>query len=174
MSGYQIQKVNDWHQALADFIIQYPQARNKEIAHHFQVSVQWVGMIRRSDAFQELMRSRREVHRELVSASVINKVEALADQAIDEISRQMEQGNIPIEHVKDVAAMSLKAMGFGGDKSGPAVVNNTVVVADREALAEARAKLIAQRDRLVETRPLLDAQVIRDAKETIEERKKDN
>src|SRR5688500_6296380 len=107
MSGYQIQKVNDWHQALADFIIQFPQARNKEIAHHFKVSVQWVGMIRRSDAFQELMRSRREVHRELVSASVINKVEALADQAIDEISRQMEQGNIPIEHVKDVAAMSL-------------------------------------------------------------------
>lgn len=161
----QVTRINDWHQALADFILMYPQATGKQIAAHFDVSAQWVSIVRNSDSFKELMRQRRETHRELVSASVINKVEALADQAVDELARQIEAKELPVEHVKDIAAMSLKAMGFGGDRAAAPVQNNITIVADRAALAEAREKLIAQRNATV---PVLEG-----AKQLIEERKED-
>ena len=47
--------------------------------------------------------------------------------------------------------MSLKAMGFGGDRGGAAVTNNVNVVVDRDALLEARAKLISSRPPLIES-----------------------
>lgn len=164
MTATDIKRISPWHEALADFIIQWPQASNKEIAAHFKVSSQWVSIVKNSDNFKELMKTRRAEHRDLVSASVINKVEALAEQAIDEISRQIEHKELPVEHVKDIAAMSLKAMGFGGDRGGAAVQNNINVVVDREALFEARQKLLASR---------IDPTTVKEAKELLEERKKE-
>lgn len=152
MGATDIQRISQWHEALADFYIQYPQASNREAAFQFNVSIQWVSIVKNSDSFKELMRARREQHRELVSVSVINKVEALAEQAIDELANQLETKQLPVEHVRDIAAMSLKAMGFGGERSGAGVVNNINVSVDREALAEAREKLLASRNNLIEAK----------------------
>jgi hypothetical protein len=147
-----ITQIKPWHESLADWYIQNPTASNRQTAKFFNVSEQWVSIVKNSDGFKELMKNRREAHRDLVSVSVINKVEALAEQAIDELADQMGRKDLPVEHVKDIAAMSLKAMGFGGDRGGGAAVTNNVnVVVDRDALLEARAKLISSRPPLIES-----------------------
>jgi hypothetical protein len=146
-----ITQIKPWHESLADWYIQNPTASNRQTAKFFNVSEQWVSIVKNSDGFKELMKNRREAHRDLVSVSVINKVEALAEQAIDELADQMGRKDLPVEHVKDIAAMSLKAMGFGGDRGGAAVTNNVNVVVDRDALLEARAKLISSRPPLIES-----------------------
>lgn len=149
MSEIDVKLTKPWHEALADFYIQYPQASGREAAAYFKVSTAWISIVKNSDSFKELLRHRLVAHRELISVSVINKVEALADQALDELAKQMNDRELPVEHVKDIAAMSLKAMGFGGDRGGAAVQNNITIVADRTALAEARDKLLASRATLV-------------------------
>lgn len=152
MTATDVQLTKPWHEALADFYIQYPQASNSQTAVHFNVSPQWVSIVKNSDSFKELMRTRRAAHSELVSVSVINKVEALAEQAIDELADQISRKDLPVEHVKDIAAMSLKAMGFGGGdgQRGPSTVVNVNV--DREALMEARAKLLSSRTEIIEAK----------------------
>ncbi len=151
MTATNITQIKPWHESLADWYIQNPTASNRQTAKFFNVSEQWVSIVKNSDGFKELMKNRREAHRDLVSVSVINKVEALAEQAIDELADQMGRKDLPVEHVKDIAAMSLKAMGFGGDRGGAAVTNNVNVVVDRDALLEARAKLISSRPPLIES-----------------------
>lgn len=151
MTATNITQIKPWHESLADWYIQNPTASNRQTAKFFNVSEQWVSIVKNSDGFKELMKNRREAHRDLVSVSVINKVEALAEQAIDELADQMGRKELPVEHVKDIAAMSLKAMGFGGDRGGAAVTNNVNVVVDRDALLEARAKLISSRPPMIES-----------------------
>lgn len=154
MTATEVKLTRPWHEALADWYIQYPQASAKETAAYFQVSTQWLSIVRNSDSFKELMKSRRNEHFGLVSVSVINKVEALADQALDELADQMNRKELPVEHVKDIAAMSLKAMGFGGGEArGTGMVQNNInVMVDREALMEAREKLLSSRTEIIEAK----------------------
>lgn len=140
-------KVVDWHESLADYMILRPHASLAELAAHFGVTTIWIGVVRSSDSFRELMRTRREVHAKLVSHSVIQKVEALAEQTVEELSKRMSEEKVPLDTVREIGDMALKSLGFGGRGGtiGPAgaIQQNVTVVVDREALAEARAKMLA-------------------------------
>lgn len=132
----------DWMHSLADFMIQNPHSTNVATARVFGVSAVWIGVVKRSDSFRELMKKRRAKHAEMVSQTVIEKVEALAEQAIDELSFRMQTEVVPLETVKDIGDMALKSLGFGGrNSSSSPVVNNITVTVEKEALAAAREKM---------------------------------
>lgn len=156
-------KVRDWMESLVDYMIQKPNATYEEMGRYFNCTPIWIGVVIRSDAFQELLKTRREVHMAMVSSTVIEKVEALANQALDKMSDKMAEKDVPLGQVKDIGDMALKALGFGvprGTLTGAGAVNNQVnVIIDREALAEARAKMAALRSPAQNER-LLDGQVI--------------
>lgn len=137
-------EAKDWMHSLADFMIQNPHATNIETARVFGVSAVWIGVVKRSDSFGELMKSRRAAHAEMVSASVIGKVEALAEQAIEELSARMQKEVVPLEQVREIGDLALKSLGFGGRGGvvgSAGVVNNINVTVDRDALASAREKM---------------------------------
>lgn len=137
-------KQSDWMHSLADFMIQNPHCTNIETARVFGVSAVWIGVVKRSDSFGELMKSRREVHSEMVSSSVIDKVEALAELAIEEMAARMEREVVPLEQVREIGDLALKSLGFGGRGGivgSAGVVNNISVNVDRDALAAAREKM---------------------------------
>ena len=159
-------KQKDWMHSLADFMIQNPHATNIETARVFGVTPVWIGVVKRSDSFNELMKSRREVHAELVSTSVISKVEALAEQAIEELSERMQRDVIPLEQVREIGDLALKSLGFGGRGGvvGTAgVVNNITVTVEKEALAAAREKMRlvnAGAAALPSSQPLIEGKVL--------------
>lgn len=154
-------KIRDWMNSLADVMIQKPQLTQKELAAYFGYSEVWIGVVIRSDAFKEMMAARREVHAGLVSATVIEKVEALAHQTIEEMSRQISEKPQPLDKVREVADLALKSLGFGAPRGGVGVPGlapqQTVnIVIDQAALASARQKMVERSSGVSEER-MIDA-----------------
>ena len=142
----QIKSVRPWHETLLEFIIANPRASGPETAMHFGVSESWISIVKNSDAFQELWASRRGEHFSRVSASLVDKVSALADVTIDALTDQVERekatGTASIQSLTEVGNMALKSLGFGAKASPQVQVNaysnSTNVFIDKETLARAR------------------------------------
>lgn len=120
-----------------------PRASGAEIAFHFNVSESWLSIVKNSDAFKELWAQRRPEHFSRVSASITEKVTALAeltvDSLTDKIEKEKREGTVSISTLKETAEMALKSLGFG-NKGIPVPivqVQNNVFV-DKETLQRAR------------------------------------
>lgn len=159
----------DWMHSLADYMIMNPHSTNIETARVFGVSAVWIGVVKRSDSFNELMKSRRETHAEMVSSSVISKVEALAEQAVEEMSARIQREVVPLEQVREIGDLALKALGFGG-RSGvvgtAGVVNNINVTVEKEALASAREKMRLINAGSPSPAPVIEGELINESNST--------
>ena len=111
----QIAKLKDWHNQLIDYCILNPDKKNYEVAKEFKVAPAWLSVVRNSDAFQLAYGKRLAEHRCYLSATVIQKLEAVADLSLDHLLRILEeQGDIlPPSFIKETVDMALKRCGFG-------------------------------------------------------------
>ena len=177
MAEVQIQSVRPWHETLLEFIIANPRASGAETAMHFGVTEAWLSTVKNSDAFQEMWAMRRGEHFSRVSASLVEKVTALAEVTVDALVDQVEMekrtGQVSLSTLTEVGNMALKSLGFGA-KPTPSVQvnsysNSTNVFIDKETLARAREA----RARLQETLPQSPSSVrvveYNEANEIIEE-----
>lgn len=153
-ASLQVKELNEWHNALIDYIIANPTASLRLKARQFNVSISWLSIVENSDAFKEKMKARQDAHFENVSIGVVRKLEAVADTVLDEINFRLDKDNgasIPLAQLKELGDMALKNLGFG-NKFGPrlpnepnplgsSTTNNTIIVADRESLKDARAMM---------------------------------
>lgn len=151
-------------------MLAHPRATLAETAFYFNVSISWVSILKNSDAFQELWARRRGEHFHRVSATVTERVQALADVTIDALTEKVEQevraGTANIGTLKEVGDMALKSLGFGPKGNtpagGPAVQNNFFI--DKETLArarEARARMqVIDNEARVKHAALLDKPVV--------------
>ena len=142
----QVKKVSNWNQALSDFMIAQPQARAYEVAEFFGVSEAWLSVVKNSDAFKEFHNRRRETHFDRVSGDVSDKLTAIAEMTLDELSDRIEseRETIPLNALQSMGKMALDAMGFGQKGSVHVNMNNdnrTVVVNDAKALERSRQRL---------------------------------
>lgn len=156
MSATQLKNgVRAWHEELLEFIIANPRASGAEIAFHFNVTQTWVSIVKNSDAFKELWAQRRGDHFSRVSATIVEKVSALADVTVDALSEEVEkqhrEGTASIASLRETADLALRSLGFGGKQHSvnspayPINVNvNTdartqnIITVDRDTLARAR------------------------------------
>lgn len=159
------QKVHWWYDAVVDWMIQHPDKTKKDAAEFFNVTTVWMYTLTNSDVFRALYDARRRMHSGLVSSSVIEKTEALADMALDTFLDKFQEnekaGTLTLAFARDTVDMALTKLGYSGRPpnspvNGGPVINVNVV--DRQSLAEARALMFPPSS---EARPLV-AQTIGD------------
>lgn len=139
-------KLRVWHEQLMDALILHPRASHEELAAMFNTSKQYVCNITTSDLFKLQLEQRRDERARMVDKSVVERLQGklgvLAEAAVERLTDAVMDPQAPVEGVRDTCDMALRAIGFGAPaaRSAP-IVQNTVVVLDREMLAEARAKM---------------------------------
>jgi hypothetical protein len=125
--GARIEKIRYSHDAMIDYIIANPRARQNDIALAFGYTVPWVSRVIGSDAFQSRLAERRK---ELVDPVIVQSVEerlrGLAVQATEVIADNLAVTRDPDLAVKALE-ISAKALGFGARERGPAINNSFVV-----------------------------------------------
>lgn len=154
MATNQVQKVNWWHERLADWMIANPQANIKDAAKEFNCSVQALYLIKNSDAFAIYWATRSGDFSEALknkaldhTTAVMEKTAAVTDQALDALgARLANQAEVmPIDQLIDISNMGLKALGYKASKnsSTPGVTINNFAV-DPAALERARERIKSQ------------------------------
>lgn len=143
-----------WHVELATFLITNPSASHREIGDYFGVSPTWISSVINSDAFRDFLRQRQDEHFHNVSLALVDKVRGLADQGVTALAERVEKEGfkMPTETLQSVTDLALKSLGFGARSNGTAVpgAQVQVVVADREALVNARATMQAVREKVID------------------------
>ena len=141
----QLEKIKEWHRCIFDWEIENPQQPMYVCAEHFNVSENWLSIIKLSDIYIEYAAKRREDHNAAVSKSVIEQVEEVASISLEVLQERIssERDKIGLGIVNDAASMALKALGFGGNKGGREGTQLTVVLggADAATLERARDKM---------------------------------
>lgn len=144
----QIKNVRYRHQYIADWLIANPERDQHELAEELDLTESHLSVIIHSDAFQEYYQLRREAVHEAVADEVTSRVTKVANLTLDVLETRIERERetVGIGVVRDVAAMSLKALGFGQPSASAAATaaqqnNYFFGNVDRESLAGARDKL---------------------------------
>lgn len=151
MAALQIQKINWWHERLADWMIANPEKNLKEAAKEFDVTPQSIYIIKNSDAFQIYWGTRSgDFSKALEQAtrdhrtSVSEKAAAVTNQALDALADRLDTTSdvLPIQNLIDISNMGLKHLGYGtkGQQAGGGV-NVQVNMVTAEALERARARM---------------------------------
>ena len=146
MARAQIKKLSWWHESLMEWMLLNPDRPLREAAIYFSVSQAWLSTVIHSDAFQAVFEQRRNEHAVRVSASIIQKAETIAHLALDEVTEQLEKGEIVApKPLLATAEMALKTLGYSARSDAPIPnvlnqQNNTFVVA-KEDLERARERM---------------------------------
>jgi DNA phosphorothioation-dependent restriction protein DptG len=137
-------KVNWWYESVVDWMLAHPDKTKKDCAEFFNVTPQWIYVLTQSDVFKALLAKRRESHNAMVSGTVIEKVEALAELSLDvlteEFAKSHQSGTMTMTFARDTADMALTKMGYTGKDSGAktAPVQVNFFQATPQVLEEAR------------------------------------
>lgn len=90
-----ISKLNDLHEALADYMLVNPGATFREMGAHFNYSVSWLCTVVNSDMFQAYFAGRRGEVSSFVAASLPKKLEAAAHLATEKMIAVLEKTEDP-------------------------------------------------------------------------------
>src|SRR5690349_4593533 len=157
------QKVHWWYESIVDWMLQNPHKTKKECADFFNVSQVWLYTLLQSETFKALYSQRRAAHNGLVSATIIEKMNALTDVAAEKLlTRVIETGDsMTPALLKDITEMGLEKLGYDGrfnkhspNPGQPANVQvNLSISTNAQDLEEARSRMIARGEKLAEARP---------------------
>lgn len=151
----QIKSLRAWHEELMDFMLAMPRAGLKETSDYFGVSMSWISIVKNSDAFQNEWEKRRAEHSSAVSVSIVERVEALAEVALETMTEKLERegASVGLTTLREISETALKSLGFGnrndvraGAGAQIGVQNNNMIVVDRETLARAREARIRMQE----------------------------
>lgn len=141
----QVEKLVEWHKDIFNWGLQHPAGTRIECATHFGVTEGWIGVIKNSDIYIEFAARQRRLHDANVSKTVIERVEDVAEVALDVLHERLqnERDKIGLGIVNDTAAMALRALGFGAKGNGRegTQVNISLGVVDPKLLERAREKM---------------------------------
>ena len=135
-----IKRTNWWHEQIIDWELMNPSATMGDCARHFGKTEGWLSTVRNSDAFREFRARRIAEHQNMVSETVIEKVEGLAALTLDTLHDRIEseKDSISLGFVRETAETALKALGYGGKGAAPATTVVQVNVVSAESLERAR------------------------------------
>lgn len=142
-----VKRLNDVHMQILDYILANPGCTYQQIsAHTGGYSIGWISQIVNSDAFQALLAERQVDAWGEVKMTIKDRVTGLAHESLRRLTEKVavEQDT---DKVANAADLALKALGFTGKGSAPAVgpaaigqQNNLTIVGavDRQTLDAAR------------------------------------
>lgn len=141
MGTLQVQKVNWWHERLADWMLAHPDRDIKDAAPEFGCAVGTLYIVKNSDAFKQYWSERSKELSTGIVTTLKDKLLAVTELSLDALQAQIEaKGALtPADTLIDVANMGLKNLGYSADRTSPPPTVNVNISAD--ILAEARARM---------------------------------
>lgn len=141
MAQKQIQNVGWWHERLADWMITNPDKFLYDAAKFFNCSAATISIIKNSDSFKEYWAQRSAEAGSMVAADVKDRLLAVTEVALENISNKMEREGSMMDskELVDISNMGLKNMGYSGKGAEQVVVHKHQI--DAEALEKARARM---------------------------------
>ena len=151
-----------WHEQLADWMLLNPDRTIRDAAKVFNVGENYLYLLKNSDSFKAYWEFRRKQQVEKIgdvqiknlSGGIAEKVNAMADMALDQILDQLDKNGkmqganlppiIPHDSLRSTVDMALKKLGYGLPQvSGASPISNTQVnvTINAETLAAAREKM---------------------------------
>lgn len=146
MAEERLKKLNWWHESIIDWMLNNPDGKLADCAAYHNCSQSWLSVVINSEAFKAAYDLRREDHSALVSASIVQKCQAIAHLSLDAIAEKLEneKEDISPKFLLETSELALKALGYGPQKvAAPGSVNiqnNTFVTADAKLINEARER----------------------------------
>lgn len=143
-ASVQIQKVNWWHERLADIMIANPHATLGEIAQALGKSQAWISIVKNSDAFIDFWRQRSAQHSAEVTSAIKAKGFAATELALDKVLEKLDTPAaelIPVETLLNIVDVNMKRFGYNNAPTNAPVLNINLGATTPEQLAEARARL---------------------------------
>jgi hypothetical protein len=147
-----IQRVSHTHEMVINWLVLNPEKSLRECADHFGYTQPWLSTLIHSDLFQSRLRQRQEQVASRVSASIPERLQAVADIALDKLGDAIAKSEDP-DFILDAADRALHRMGYApasarnpaGSPAQMGSVNSqtNVFVLGAEDLTQARA-LMAQ------------------------------
>lgn len=159
----QLKSISWWHEQLVDWMLLNPDKPFKDAAKVFNVSINYLYMLKNSDSFQAYWNYRRSQRERSLDekmpelfGSLQTKLASVADMSLDQILQQLERNeklaevdapSLSTEELRTVADTALRRLGYGivpsnNSSSTPGAPNiNVQVNVDAAALAAAREKM---------------------------------
>lgn len=108
-------KGSKWtHELAIDMIIANPDWSQKELAQHFNRSVNWISLVMSSDAFQAKLAERREeILNPEIRASIEQRFQALAEHSLSRLHEKLDNPNASDNLVLRSVELATKALGLG-------------------------------------------------------------
>lgn len=146
---FQPKKVNWWHERLIDWMLANPHRNIKDAAREFDVTPQYLYMLKNSDLFLDAWRQRSMQHSAIVTGTIKDKAFAVAEMALDnlatKVAEQVEHGVMSIRDSLEIVDVTMRRFGYGEGRSQPGVSTPQVTInlglLSPDQIASARAKL---------------------------------
>jgi hypothetical protein len=151
-----VQRLSHTHEDIARWMLANPTRPLKECATYFGYTQSWLSCIIHSDAFQARLRKLQDGADAVTLLDVPARLRGVAAATLDGLGVQVEhalketEGNgiLHRQFLLDTAEVTLKALGFGGQKTAPSPApffqqnNFNVGAVPPETLARARETLL--------------------------------
>lgn len=130
----QIQSMSTMHESIIAFLIANPHMKKGDVARHFQVTPAWLSTIIHSDIFQAKLAERQDEFFSATTVPIKEKLENLADMAIDRLTETIETETDP-HNIREAARLALDRIGHGTTPvPGAGVTLNLNLTSDQLAL----------------------------------------
>lgn len=136
---HQLQKLNYSHEALADQILSNPSATNAQLGEVFNRTKEWVGMVKGSGMFRELMALKRGTLIDpVVQERIEDRLEMVTSRSLEILAEKLARpfGDIPDDLALEAAKFGAKGMGLGGFSTKPPPVPELPMANRIENLAQ--------------------------------------
>lgn len=153
---YEVQRLSHGHRAILEYVVRNPDCNNKQIAAAFERTPEWIGMLIRTDLFQEALDQATESSLNMHALPLRQKLMATAHMAVEKLGTKINSSEDP-GFILAAADKTLHRLGYAPTR-GPEVpqqqnvAQQNVFVVDPETLRTARDRLAA----LNSPQPLLE------------------
>lgn len=118
-NGYDLKKIRNAHDAMIDWIIANPTAKNSELAEFFGYTPAYTSRLTCSDIFQARLTERKaEVVNPILTASIEDRMNGLLALSIDVIESELERSRNP-----GLAMKSMETLARAGKYGAKPLVN---------------------------------------------------
>lgn len=156
MAQTQIKEVSWWHEAIIDWMLANPEKKLRDCAEHFNVTVSWLSVIKRSDCFRALWEERRAGYSHHVEQTLTDKLTTLSELSLDAQIEKIEVMGplMDLDDLRKVGKDAIAALGYG--KTPSVQINNNgegnvnLIGVDSDTLAAARDRISARNQLLAE------------------------
>lgn len=126
-SSARLKRCHYTHDAMIDFIIEFPEASQNVIAENFGKSVPWISRIIGSDAFQAALAKRRaDISDPYLIASIEERFKGVVTQSLEIVSQKL-QDTQNVDLALKTLDVGVKALGYGARGGGAQQTNQFII-----------------------------------------------